>query len=57
MSEIEIATGKLEKSGVRFRLLVSDRVSEQDLKDISRLIYGAAVKVEEMSSAEGKGAE
>lgn len=45
MDEIEIAKGKLV-SGTRFRLLVSDQVTADELRDIGNLLHGGAIKVE-----------
>lgn len=51
---IEVATGTVEKSGIKFRLLVSEPVDADDLRAIGNLLHGGAIKAEERLDAEGK---
>jgi len=51
---IEVATGTIEKSGVKFRLLVSEPIDADDLRTIGNLLHGGAIKIEERLDAEGK---
>ena len=43
--EIEVATGTLE-SGTKFRVLVSEPVSADELRGIGNLLHGVATKAE-----------
>lgn len=51
---IEVAQGTLG-SGVKFRLLVSEPVTAEDLRNLGNLFHGGAIKVEEALESDDNG--
>jgi hypothetical protein len=43
---IEIATGTIDHSGIKFKLLVSEPVSADDLRALANQLHAAAIKIE-----------
>jgi len=52
---IEVVTGTLKRSGIKFRLLVSEPIDADDLRTIGNLLHSGAIKVEEKLDADGSG--